>query len=98
MRFLDAKAHIALGQTFLLVTLLLAALSLGLVPDRQQAVRMGRAALAESIAISVSALVSNGNLTRLEAILAMIVEPTDHLLSPGVRHADCRVPVHVGEH
>ena len=54
MRFLDAKAHIALGQTFLLVTLLLAALSLGLVPDRQQAVRMGRAALAESIAISVS--------------------------------------------
>ena len=98
MRFLDAKAHIALGQTFLLVTLLLAALSLGLVPDRQQAVRMGRAALAESIAISGSALVSNGNLTRLEAILAMIVERNDDLLSAGVRHADGRVLLNVGDH
>ena len=54
MRFLNAKAHIALGQTFLLTSLLLGAVALGLIPDRQSAVREGRAALSEAIAISGS--------------------------------------------
>ena len=44
---MNAKIHISLGLTLLLVTLLLGALALGIVPDRQQAVREGRAQLVE---------------------------------------------------
>ena len=51
VKILNAKTHIALGQSFLLMTLLLGAVALGLVPDRQGALREGRAALAEAIAM-----------------------------------------------
>ena len=40
------------GQAFLLSSLLLVAILLGLVPDRLAAVRAGRTALAETIAIN----------------------------------------------
>ena len=98
MTFLNAKAHIALGQTFLLVTLLLAALALGLVPDRENAQREGRAALAEAMAIGGSALVTQADLRRLEATLEIVVERNDDLLSAGVRRADGRPILSVGEH
>ena len=50
MKGLTAKSRIALGQTGLLVSLLLFAIWLGLVPNRDGAIREGRAALAEAIA------------------------------------------------
>ncbi len=96
--FLNAKAHISLGQTFLLVTLLLAALAMGLVPDRRQAVREGRTALAEAMAISGSALVTQADLRRLEVTLALVVERNDDLLSAGVRRSDGRSLVSIGDH
>ncbi len=48
---IGATTHIALGQTFLMTTLLLAAVILGLVPDHLSARQEGRAALAEAIAV-----------------------------------------------
>ena len=51
---LSAKTHIALGQTFLVVTVVLLAVSLNLVPDRLGALRQSRATLAEAIATSRS--------------------------------------------
>ncbi len=40
---LNAKTHIAMGLAFLVITLLLAAVSLQLVPDRITAIRESRA-------------------------------------------------------
>ena len=98
MSFLNARAHIAMGQTFLLTTLLMGALALGLVPDRLQAVREGRADLAEALAINGSAMVTQADLRRLEAGLALVVERNDELLSAGVRTADGRLLLAVGPH
>jgi len=98
MRFLNAKAHIALGQTLLIVTLLLAALALGLVPDRRSAVRQGRANLAEAMAISGSALITQSDLRRLEATLDVVVERNPDLLSAAVRRDDGTPIVAVGDH
>jgi PAS domain S-box-containing protein len=98
LRFLNAKAHIALGQTFLLVTLLLGALALGLVPDRQSAVREGRAALAEAMAISGSALMTQSELRRLDATLAVVVERNPELLSAAVRRDDGTALVTIADH
>ncbi|MEE9492340.1 MAG: hypothetical protein V3W04_03025, partial [Gammaproteobacteria bacterium] len=49
-----AKFHIALGEAFLVISILLAAFYLGLVPDRDSAIRDGRVALAETIALNSS--------------------------------------------
>ena len=58
MKKLSPKSRIAMGQVGLLVSLLLTASYLGLIPDRTAAVRDGRAALAEAIAANSSAMVS----------------------------------------
>jgi len=94
----SAKTHIALGQTFLLGTLLLAAVLVGAVPDRLDAVRRGRTALAEAVAVNGSALVTHGDLRRLESTLAVVVERNPELLSAAVRREGGRVLVTVGDH
>jgi hypothetical protein len=50
MNVLSTKPRMALGQVSLVVSRLMAASLVGLVPDRPAAVRKGRAALAEAIA------------------------------------------------
>ena len=98
MRTLSAKAHIALGQTCLLITLLLSAMLLGLVPDRGAAIRQGRAALAEAIAVSGSNLITRANLRRLEATLSVVVERNPDLLSAAVRRAGGGALLTIGDH
>ena len=71
---LNTKAHIALGQTSLLITLLLVAVTLGLIPDRQSAVREGRVALSESVAANSSVMISRDDTRRLQAILKLVVD------------------------
>jgi signal transduction histidine kinase/CheY-like chemotaxis protein/HPt (histidine-containing phosphotransfer) domain-containing protein len=98
MRFLNAKAHIAFGQTLLVVTLLLGALALGLVPDRRSAVRQGRANLAEAMAVSGSAMITQSDLRRLEAMLNVVVDRNSDLLSAAVRRDDGTPIVAIGDH
>jgi PAS domain S-box-containing protein len=98
MRNLGATTHIALGQTFLMTTLLLAAVILGLVPDHLSARREGRAALAEAIAVNGSAQVTRGNIRGLEATLGLIVERNTDILSAAVRRAGGRALVTIGDH
>jgi PAS domain S-box-containing protein len=98
MRIISATTHIALGQTLLMTTLLLAAFILGLVPDRLSARREGRAALAEAIAVDGSALVTRGNTRALEETLSLIVKRNSEILSAAVRREGGRALVTIGEH
>ena len=98
MRTPSAKTHIALGQTFLVTSLLLAAVFLGLVPDRRSAIRQGRATLAEAVAINGSVLVTRSDVRRLETTLDLLVERNAEILSAGVRRADGQPLVAVGDH
>ena len=98
MKFLSTKAHIAMGQSFLLMTLLLSAAFLGLIPDRQGAVRDGRISLAEAIAVNSSALVMQEDLLRLEATLDLLITRNDDLLSGAVRRSDGETVIMVGDH
>ena len=95
---LGATTHIALGQTFLMTTLLLAAVIVGLVPDQLSAKREGRAALAEAIAVNGSAQVTRGNIRGLETTLGLIVERNADVLSAAVRRAGGRALVTIGDH
>jgi PAS domain S-box-containing protein len=98
MQILSPKSHIALGQTFLLTNVLLAAILLGIVPDRDEAVREGRAALAEAIAVHGSAMITRSDLEGLRTTLKLSAERNDDVLSAGVRRTDGVAFVSVGDH
>ena len=98
MRRLSARSHIGLGQTSLVITLLLVAFFVGLVPDRVGALRDGRIALAEAIAINSAGLIVQEDLPRLNATLRLMVERNADLLSVAVRPAGGEAVVTVGDH
>ncbi len=98
MKGLTARTHIALGQSSLLVAVLLIALALGLIPDRDGAVREGRAALLETLAANGSAYISRGEVARLESTLQMVVERNPDIHSAAVRKANGELWVMIGDH
>jgi PAS domain S-box-containing protein len=95
---LNAKTHIAVGLAFLVVTLLLAAVSLHLIPDRIGAIRESRATIAETIAINSSAFIIKNDFKILKLILGMVVDRNDDIVSAAVRHESGKAIVTIGEH
>ena len=98
MKKLSARTHIALGQSSLLVAVLLVAMALGLIPDRIGAVHEGRAALIETLAANGSAFIARADLARLENTLRLVVDRNRDIHSAAVRQADGRLMVMIGEH
>ncbi len=94
----SAKTRIALGQVGLLLSLLLTAAVLGVIPDRDTAVREGRAMLAEALAVNSSVFLTGADLRRLEADLKLVVERNADLLSAGVRRASGDMVISLGNH
>ncbi|MFK8022152.1 MAG: hypothetical protein AB8B86_20515, partial [Pseudomonadales bacterium] len=95
---LSAKSQIALGQAGLVVTVVLLAFMIGLVPDRLSAVREGRAALAEALAANSSAFLTYADIRRVESNLQLVIERNDDVLSAALRQASGNVALEVGEH
>ena len=98
MKRLSAKFHVALGEAFLLVSLILVASYLRLIPDRVGAIREGRAALAEAIAANSSVFISQADLRRLELNLRFVAGRNPDILSAALRRADGETIVTIGEH
>ena len=93
----SARDRIVIGQICLLVSMLLLAASLGLVPDRQGAILEGRGALCEAIAVHGSMLVSQSEIARLETILEAVVRHNRDMFSALLRRDDGQVVARVGE-
>ena len=98
MRPLNARTYISLGQTFLVVTVLLLAGFLGLVPDRLGARREGRIALAEAIAANSAGLIVQQDIQRLDATLRLVVTRNADILSAAVRRVGGQAVVTIGDH
>jgi PAS domain S-box-containing protein len=95
---LNAKTHIAMGLAFLVITLLLAAVSLHLVPDRLGAIRESRATLAEAIAINSSAFIVKNDFKVLKLILGVVVDRNKNIVSAAIRHNSGKAIVTAGDH
>ena len=95
---LNTRAYIAVGLAFLVVSLLLAAAFIGLIPDRVAAIRDGRATLSESIAAAGTAVATKGDPRLLESTLRLIVQRNPDVLSIGMRQADGTLLVSAGDH
>ena len=89
---------VSLGLASLISSVLLLAFYLNIVPDRVGAIRIGRAALAETIAASTSTFASQADLPRIQATLNFVVERNPDLLSAAVRKADGVVIAEAGDH
>ena len=94
----STRFFVSLGLASLLSSVLLLAMYLGLVPDRDGAVRQGRAALAEAIAASASSAASQNDMPRIQAMLEFLAQRNADLLSAGVRKADGSLVAHAGDH
>ncbi len=82
---LTAKTRITIGLVSLSFSILMAAMLLGLVPDRYTAVMQGRKELCESLAVTGSAMIGQGNLHHLEEVFRTVVERNPDMHSIGVR-------------
>ncbi len=98
MKGLSTRFHLALGLSSLVASVLLLSLYFGLVPDRDAALRGGRMALAEAVAISATELIDDDGNERLAHVLKFIARRNPELQSIGVRRQDGELLLQVGTH
>jgi len=94
----SARFFVTLGLASLLASVLLLAMYLEVMPDAHAAIRKGRAALAEAIAVSTSALIGEKDASRAQAVLQFVVERNPDLLSAAVIKGDIEPVAVIGEH
>ncbi len=94
----STRFFITLGLSSMLASALLLAMFVGLVPDRLESERRGRAALSEALAASTSVFIEQGDLARIQATIAFVAERNDDLLSVGLRGNNGRLVASAGNH
>ena len=98
MRRISTRLHMAFGLAALAVGVILAAAYLQLIPDGEAMTRAHRASLAETIAITVSSVLSDEQPEVLADTLAFISERNAALLSIGVRALDGNLLLDIHDH
>jgi PAS domain S-box-containing protein len=98
MKRLSSRFFMALGLSSLVVTVMLLALFAGMVPDRDGALRAGRTALAETVAVSATLMLGDETDARLRQVLGFVVQRNEALLSIGLRSADGVLRLRSGPH
>jgi PAS domain S-box-containing protein len=91
MRKLNVKHRVVIGLVGLTLSLVMLAFMFGIVPDRESAVRDGRAALAEAVALHSTMAVMSSNLQHLEADYKLLAERNADLLSVALRRQDGQI-------
>lgn len=100
-KFLQPKStlfRLTIGLSSMVVSLLLLATMVGLVPDKNAAIREGRGQLAEAVAINSSIFITVSDLRRMETNLRIVAERNKDILSSAIRRADGKILVEVGSH
>ncbi len=98
IKSLSTRTHLAFGQTSLLLSILLMAMSIGLIPDRDSIEREERALFLETITVSSSSALSRGDMSSLETTLQILVERNESLHSAALRRSNGELALVIGEH
>ena len=97
LRRLSSRNLLAMGLSSILICVLLLSDLVGLIPDRQRAVREGRIALSESVALTCGLLTASRNAEALAAYLAVLLERNPELTGLRVRSADGEFAIELGQ-
>ena len=95
---LSTTSRITISLVAMMLTTLLSAHLLGLVPSERDAILRGRSSLCESIAIQFSVFALRGDQAAMETSLKAIVERNPEIRSVGLRKADGTLVVSTAEH
>jgi signal transduction histidine kinase/CheY-like chemotaxis protein len=87
-----------MGLVGVMTSLVMLAFFLNIIPDRNSAVREGRAELAETIAVYSTALVKTAKSQRLRDDFNLLAERNENLLSLALRHESGNLLVSTGDH
>src|SRR5438067_2245776 len=98
MNRINARWRITFGLVALLVSVLMLAIALGLVPDTREAVMDGRAKVCETLAVGSSILATRGDITGLQTELTGVVGRNRDIVSAAVRDESGKLIAVVGEH
>ena len=94
----SAKFRITVGLVGILTSLVLMTDLMGFFPDRKSAIRDGRVAVAEAVAVNTTAFITQSDLRRMQANLSLVVDRNDDILSAAVRRGDEKAVVTIGDH
>ena len=97
-KLLNTRLLLTTGLVSLVVSVLLAAMWLGALPDRRAAIRDGRASQAETIAAATMSSLSAGDFNSAQEMLEFLVERQGQLKSAALRKANGQTLVMAGEH
>src|SRR5688500_20074859 len=98
MNRISARTRIVLGQIALLVSALMLAIALGLVPSTRSAIVQGRLMLCETIAVNASILATRDDITGLQAALQGVINRNPSIISAALRTSDKKLIASVGDH
>ena len=87
-----------MGLVGVMTSLVMVAFFLNIIPDRNRAVREGRTALAETIAVYSTALVKTAKSQRLRDDLNLLTDRNENLLSLALRRESGGVLVSTDDH
>src|SRR5438067_8641108 len=90
--------RLCFGLSAMTISLLLAAQSLGLVPERESAAVQGRAALSEVVALQCARAARRNYLWDIKVAARELLEYRNDLVSMAVRLADGTLAVEAGDH
>ncbi|MEM1068386.1 MAG: ATP-binding protein [Planctomycetota bacterium] len=96
--FIPARQRITLGLVGLMVGTLLIASAAGFFPNEQREILNGRAKLAETLAISSTAMASSAQFASLQATLDSVVNRDDDVQTIGLRRSNGELLVTAGDH
>ncbi len=95
---ISATTRIVLGLSLLTLSVLLVARSLGLGPNDRARLMQGRSRLCESLAISSSLFIKNGDTKDVRTCLQTAVKHNPDLISAAVRRQDGTLLAEAGDH
>ncbi len=93
MKKLSAKFHLSLGLTSIVMTLLLSATMLKLIPDHKEGMITGRFALAESIASASTLFLGKKDYTSITTNLEFVLSRNNDLLAATIKRTQDPEPL-----
>ncbi len=97
-RIFDTRLLLTTGLMSLVISVLLGAMWLGLMPDRRAAIREGRAAIAETVAAGIMSSLAAGDLDGSREFLEFLIERNGPLQSSALRQSSGELLVVAGKH
>jgi len=96
--WISPQLKITLGLASIVVSALMLAAMLGIIPDHERTVMESRGDICETLAVSGCQLIANGDADQLETLVGFVVDRNDEIVSARVRNIEGETLFVAGSH